>query len=503
MDSLKDILGEISRKLSKSRIFLSGDVSADMVAGVQVDALVSEIESSIQKNESDLYFATKDDVEKAVAKLSRVKAPEPIEVIQSPDFKPVAAEVDAIYSIKNRPVERAEGTVNDFIMYFRSRLKKIKSILGSRLNGSGIINSLESLKEFASGKQVAIAGIVTSKITTKNGNIMVVLEDETAEAKVIFMNSSSQKAKELFSSASAIINDEVIAVKGKISGPFVIANEIMWPDVPIKTQKKVEDDIAIAFLSDIHVGSKLFMERNFSKMIKWLAGGIDDKSRTLAGKIKYIIMAGDVADGIGVYPEQDKDLAVPDIYMQYKMLAGYIEAIPDYIHVFVLPGNHDAVQRAEPQPSFSPDMLEVDKDNVHILQNPSIMNLHGLDVLAYHGTSLDSIIAAVPGMSYSKPETAMIELLKRRHLSPVYGGNVVVPSRNDNLVIEEPPDILHMGHIHKNGLAEYHGVKIVNSGTWQGRTEFQIRQGHIPTPCLLPIFSMKDYTFTNIDFNSV
>ena len=498
----KDVLGEISRKLSRSKIFLSGDVSPDIVEGVQIDALVAEIEASISPSESGLSFATADDILEAIGRISKPKAPEPIEVSQSSGFKPVASDLDAIYSIKNRPVERAEGTVNDFIMYFRSRLKKIKSILGSRLNGSGIINVLESLKTFADGKQVAIAGIVTSKITTRNGNIMVVIEDETAEAKVIFMNSSAQKSRELFTSASSIINDEVLAVKGKISGPFVIASEIMWPDVPIRERKKVDDDIAIAFMSDIHVGSKLFMEKNFSRMIKWLNGGVEGASKELAGKIKYIIMAGDVADGIGVYPDQDKDLAVPDIYSQYKMLADYIEAIPDYIHVFVLPGNHDAVQRAEPQPPFAPDMLDIKKDNVHILQNPSVMNLHGLEVLAYHGTSLDSIIASVPGMSYSKPETAMVEVLKRRHLSPVYGGNVVVPSRNDNMVIEDPPDILHMGHIHKNGLTEYHGVKIVNSGTWQGRTDFQIRQGHIPTPCILPVFSMKSYTFTNVDFSS-
>jgi DNA polymerase II small subunit/DNA polymerase delta subunit B len=27
-----------------------------------------------------------------------------------------------------------------------------------------------------------------------------------------------------------------------------------------------------------------------------------------------------------------------------------ISGIPDYIHMFIIPGNHDAVQLAEPQP---------------------------------------------------------------------------------------------------------------------------------------------------------
>ena len=129
------------------------------------------------------------------------------------------------------------------------------------------------------------------------------------------------------------------------------------------------------------------------------------------------------------------------------------------------------------------------------------MTLHGLEVLGYHGTSLDSIISAIPNNSYSVPEKAMVELLKRRHLSPIYGGNIIVPSKTDNLVMDTIPDILHMGHIHKNGTTKYHGVTVINSGTWQGRTDFQVRQGHIPTPCIMPVFKSKDYSVTSIDFN--
>ena len=109
-------------------------------------------------------------------------------------------------------------------------------------------------------------------------------------------------------------------------------------------------------------------------------------------------------------------------------------------------------------------------------------------------------MSAIPGMEYSNPGEAMIELLKRRHLSPIYGGNVIVPSKNDGMVINKVPDVIHMGHIHKNGLAEYHGVQLVNSGTWQSRTEYQIKNGLVPSPCELPVFEAKRYAFTTIDF---
>jgi DNA polymerase II small subunit len=343
--------------------------------------------------------------------------------------------------------------------------------------------------------------MVNQKISTKNGNIMVILEDETASVKVMFMKNSMDRSANLFALAATIMNDEVIAVKGKISGPFVIAKEVYFPDIPVIQQKKSEEDVAVAFLSDIHVGSRYFMENNFMRMIKWLNGDIKHKI-DLAGKIKYLIIAGDAVDGVGVYPDQERNLSVPDVYLQYKLLFNFLDLIPDYIHIFVIPGNHDAVQRAEPQPAFGSEILgDFKRSNVHFLPNPSSITIQGFNVLVYHGSSLDSVISAVPGASYAKPEGAMVEVLKRRHLSPIYGGNVVVPTREDDLIIEKVPDILHMGHVHKNGLANYHGVDIVNSGTWQAQTDFQIRQGHIPTPCILPVLELKTHTFTNINFN--
>ena len=120
--------------------------------------------------------------------------------------------------------------------------------------------------------------------------------------------------------------------------------------------------------------------------------------------------------------------------------------------------------------------------------------------LAYHGTSLDSVIAALPGMTYAYPEKPMVELLRRRNLSPLFGENPIVPEEKDYMVIEEVPDILHMGHVHKNAYDNYKGTVVVNSGTWQERTEFQRKQGHVPTPCILPVYEMKRGQVSIVNF---
>ncbi|MEM3245715.1 MAG: DNA-directed DNA polymerase II small subunit [Candidatus Micrarchaeaceae archaeon] len=501
----EEIKKEFVNYLSKSNIMLEAGALPLDLAESEVNTLAEAIISIKTATETgSLKIVSKEDIEKALQNIRNnavAKMPEPIEINRTASFKPIAAEVEAIYKIEPYSCDRVEGSVNDFISYFRDRLNKIRNLFDTPRYS--IIENIALLKNFTEGRQVAICGIVSNKIVTKNGNIMVILEDETGEVKVIFMNSSSLSGKKIFESASKIITDEVLVVVGKISGPFVIASELLWPDIPIKEQKVIEDDIAIAFISDIHVGSKLFMEKNFTKMLEWINGNVNSKSRSLAGKIKYIIIGGDIVDGIGIYPGQERDLAVTDIYKQYSIMSRFLENLPEYIQIFILPGNHDAVQRSEPQPEFPDKFLEIKQSNVHKVPNPLYINLHGLDVVSYHGASLDSIIGAIPGMSYAKPEEAMIELLKRRHLSPIYGGNMIVPSKNDSLVMQRVPDILHMGHIHKNGIANYHGTLVINSGTWQSRTDFQIKQGHIPTPCNLPVFEAKDYKVTTIDFSGV
>jgi len=490
-------------QLANAGILVASDIDLSSIGAIDIGLIASKI-IDMYKDQQGLKVIDNNAVHAIIEELSADKAPistkAEIEIIHKSDFNPISKDIDAKYAVGSQSIDKSDGTVDSFVSYFRNRLDQLRHIIESRSSLSGLLRSIEELKNYMDGREVAIVGMVNNKVETKAGNVMVLLEDETGTARVIFSKYQTKQGS-MIESAGHIINDEVIAVKGKIAGQFVIASEIIWPDVPIRERKILNEKVAIAFVSDIHIGSKLFMENNFMHFIRWLNGDVEGR-KDIAEKIKYIIINGDVADGIGIYPNQDRDLAIPDIFLQYKKFIELVSMIPEYIHVFVLPGNHDAVQRAEPQPQLGTEIIgEYKLDNVHMLPSPSRINLHGINVLAYHGTSLDSIIGALPGMSYANPDKAMIEILKRRHLSPIYGGNIIVPSKQDPLIISSVPDILTMGHIHKNGISNYHGVDIVNSGTWQARTEFQIRQGHIPTPCLLPVYEADKGAFTQIDFN--
>ena len=501
--------GQLSAELAKrlsGKVVVSSEIEEKAIERIGIEALAAKALMFFEEREG-LKVLDRKTLEEIIKKEEESKVPSTVEVIRSPEFRPAAKDIDSDFSIRNADMERTPATVEDFATYFKSRFYKLRAAIEKgRMGGLGMINNIDSLKQYTGGRELSIVGMVYDKIITKKGHIMITLEDDTGSVKVLFIRPEKTSRKEmhdLFASAAKIVSDEVIAIKGRVSSPFLIASGIIWPDVPIRQMKKTEEEMAIAFASDIHVGSKLFLEKQFVRMVEWLNGRVPTR-RDIAEKVKYLIISGDLVDGIGVYPNQDRELSIPDIYRQYGALFEYIDKIPDYIEVFVLAGNHDAMQRAEPQPPLDKELInDFKKDNVHLASNPAYITTSGIKTLAYHGTSLDSVIQGVPGCSYSRPESAMIEVLRKRHISPIYGDNPIMPSRKDSLVIDEVPDILHMGHLHKNGYAEYHGTQIINSGTWQSRTSYQEKLGHMPSPAILPVYNTKTGELWSVDFNSI
>jgi DNA polymerase II small subunit len=68
--------------------------------------------------------------------------------------------------------------------------------------------------------------------------------------------------------------------------------------------------------------------------------------------------------------------------------------------------------------------------------------------------------------------------------------------------MDEEPDVVHMGHVHKNGQMIYRGARLINSGTFQERTDFQVRMGHHPSPGIVSVLEAKAGKMHNIGFNA-
>ncbi len=390
------------------------------------------------------------------------------------------------------------GEINDFTMYFCDRFNQMKKLLRARRE-LGAAVKLERAKRAL--EKFATICIITDIRTTKNGHRILEVEDETDNASVLVKKDGK-------SAHMHLVKDEVIGILGSPSkqssgtfhsnkfknddGPLLYADEIIVPDVPRgREPHKATEPVCAAFASDIHVGSKTFLEKEFNRFLKWLNGKIDS-DRALAGRIKYLVIPGDVVDGIGVFPGQLEELQITDIFAQYDAFAKFMQKVPEHIQVILMPGNHDVVRPAEPQPTFPSEIAKMFDSRFMLLGNPAAFSLHGVDVLAYHGRAFDDLIMAIQGLTYNTPIEAMKELLKMRHLVPIYGEKTpIAPEHSDMLVIDPVPDIFVTGHVHDIGVDYYNGVTMINASAWQSQTSYQKMLNFNPTPAMVPIVDLS------------
>jgi DNA polymerase II small subunit len=207
-----------------------------------------------------------------------------------------------------------------------------------------------------------------------------------------------------------------------------------------------------------------------------------------------------MVEGVGVYPNQDEELSIVDIYDQYETFSEHLKSVPGDMEIVMIPGNHDAVRLAEPQPAFDEELRDImSAHDARIVSNPAMVDVEGVSVLMYHGVSLDEVIAELPEekASYDEPHKAMYQLLKKRHVAPQYGGHTrLAPEERDHLVIEDVPDVFHTGHVHKLGWGKYHNVLAVNSGCWQSQTDFQKSVNIDPDAGYAPILDLDTLDMT-------
>ncbi len=418
-------------------------------------------------------------------------------------FHAYAKEVEAQIKVIDDPASKLEssGTIEDYLGYFRDRFERIAKLLRQRLDVKSAASVIDALKALPNTK-LKIIGMVTEKRESKQKTLLTV-EDLHANVMVLV---SQNAPEELKKKAQLLLLDQVVCLSVvKTRSNLLIAEDIILPDIASRSPHKAAIPVYAVLTSDMHVGSTKFQREAFNRFILWLNGKYGNESmREIASRVKYVLVAGDIVDGIGVYPNQVKELATRDIYEQYRLAAKYIEQIPDYIEVIIIPGNHDAPRKALPQPPIANTFLKTleESRNVHSMGNPCLLSLHNVEVLLYHGRSLDDIISTVPDMDYYHPERAMKLLLQSRHLAPVYGGKTPLsPENRDSLVIERVPDIFHAGHVHSLGYCNYRGILVVNSGAWQEQTGYMRRLGFVPTPGKVPVVNLQTLEVTVIPFN--
>lgn len=396
-----------------------------------------------------------------------------------------------------------EGKMNDITACFSDRLNKIRDMIvkNSKLprRPTEVSRLLREVHRYQGYDNKAVAiGLVNEPRYTKNGHLMWSLEDETGEMNCLLtkrQGDDRDRFQEQIIEAG-LMPDDVLGVSGTFSqnGDIFYVDDLHFP-MKERHQKAVAPyGISVAFLSDVHVGSKTFLEAQWHKMVRWF------HTDPLAKTVKYLILSGDCVDGVGIYPGQDKELSIPDLFAQYSEFARLLELLPDWVECVMLPGNHDAVRPAEPQPTFEKD-IQQDYNTTTFVGNPCDFSLHGVRILSYHGKSIDDFVAGLKTVTYADPVEAMRQMLRRRHLAPQWGGKTPLsPEPEDGLVINEVPDIFVTGHVHGHACVDFKGTTLVCSSTWQDQTSYQRMLGFQPKPCMLTIVNLASHATTSIPF---
>ena len=394
-------------------------------------------------------------------------------------------ELDTKVEIMNESdITKDEKDVPEFLSYYNDRYDKMRKLLTRRqeMKSATTINRLERRDE---GEEATTIGFVNDKYSTNSGKYIVEIEDKTGSYKALVDEREGQR----------IVPDEVIGVRGSMGGDIIYADSIVRPDLPIPQSgtNTTQDKVQAAYISDFHIGSKDTLHKRMDRFADWMQSD--------AHNIGYLFIPGDLVEGVGIYPGQEEELEVKDIYKQYNRFEEWFQKIPEDVQVIASPGNHDITRLAEPQPRIPEKVFPEIKDynNFHLVQNPQMVRVHGIRSkgiknLMYHGYSFDDHVDQIKELrekAYDEPHHVMIDLLKRRHLAPTYGSNMLSPEGEDNMVIEEKPDVMVSGHFHSHANSTYKGVNVINASSFQAQTDYQKRMGHEPDPGKVTVMDLN------------
>jgi len=454
------------------------EIIRDIPAGFDVEELVDRLlKEKTKMSGQGTKVITESDVVKLIPEGTHKKHEERVTFsIESTELEVVS---DPTLGIT--PVEASDG----FRRLFMDRYQRLGSILRSRLDTKGAA-TVATTKNLPLNEKIKVAGLLSDRVN-RRGNVELKVDDPTGTMRVICLDPPVEKA-----ALEAPLDSMVVAEVSRGKSGQLYARSVLLPDVPGRRLVSSSHQVYALLLSDLHIGSRMFLMDDFERFLTWVNGGLGD--REVVSRIKYLVIAGDLVDGVGVYPDQESQLAERNPKKQYEMAAELLKRVPGHIQIVISPGNHDAVRQALPQPAVPLDLAGSlhSMENVQWVGDPAYIRLHGVLFLVFHGKSLDDVIAMTPGLTYDNPTMAMKLLLRSRHLSPTYGKRTALsPELRDFMVIDQVPDVLHSGHVHTYGELNYRGTLLVNSGTWQSQTDFQSNMGLEPTPSIIPVIDLS------------
>ena len=162
----------------------------------------------------------------------------------------------------------SDGKLESFVSLFNDRFKSLSKLVRRDVSMRDAIRDTSNLSPDEENK---VIGMVADIQTFNNGRTRVTLEDRGGRINVMLQESSEENLN--------LIMDEVIGVSGKLSrqGNVLFVNSpIVRPHLGrYREVSRAEEPHIALFISDVHLGSGTFQEKEWDKFISWLNGDVD------------------------------------------------------------------------------------------------------------------------------------------------------------------------------------------------------------------------------------
>ena len=238
----KDIVFAINYALNKG--FQIHPDALKILEQVDVNELERVIKEIVQeKSKQKLFLINQNDLEVFLGLTDDEKLESEYRVLSDPSSK----------------ITSAEG-VKGYGTLFTSRFSKLKKIISNRPEAK-MLKSISLAVSAKSNDDMYICGLLSERRVERNITKLII-DDPTGSIETIVFDKDLQKT------AAALLTDQFVMERisfGK-NGGFIV-KDIIIPDIPEHVPNRSKTETCAVFLSDFHIGSMYFMEKELNDFI--------------------------------------------------------------------------------------------------------------------------------------------------------------------------------------------------------------------------------------------
>lgn len=281
-------------------------------------------------------------------------------------------------------------------------------------------NRYENLKKHLTGRLELVNLISINKITpkTKKFSLIVMVKEKTNRSLLIEDSTGEVTVYAQDEAIDQVVTDEVIGTVCEKEDDTINVKKIIFPDTPLKKDiTRTEKDVYALFISD------MFLDQiNNSRKIL-------DKINAFDHEKLYVFVLGNISS-------------------KKEDIINFFDGLPKSSYKIFLKGKTDPdIETGDICLSCSAALLKIENAILVLICNGKMFSEYK-DI--WKGQPSESI---------------MLNLLKKRHLSPAFDFNKKI-SDEDIYIIDTVPDIFVSSNFDKPGITNYKGTTIIANGSF-------------------------------------